>query len=393
MPRIVSIDVGTLEYGRDVQWLGDSPTQVATFVRVRLESGAEGTSVTWNDSPSATAMALAIEAWFGPALIGHDIRNHPAGTESLIQLAAWHATSSVAIAAIDNALWDAKGKFDQQPVHMLLDTRHKEVPAYAVSRQEMSMGSVEEVIDHIREFEELGYRGFKPHLWGQAKRDAKGCEAIRTAMGDEFELMFDPMGRYSLQDALEVGKVLQWLDYLWYEDPIPGIQRHAYPWLAQRLEIPIGATDALQWSITDYLDAASAKRPSRCALMRVVRESRSAKRSWMWPCTTACGASSMLSVQKPVPSPGCTPLWHRSQFPTTKRAYRATTSRFPASWFPRRSTPKGAFRRPRLLAWASRSIGRISSRKSSGCPASSAAAARASAMSNPVNSIQRNRRY
>jgi L-alanine-DL-glutamate epimerase-like enolase superfamily enzyme len=261
MSKITSVHVGTIDYEPSVQWVGEGSRQIATIVRIELDNGLQGISVGWNDSPSATAMALTIEAWFATALVGLDIRTHPVGSESMRQMAAWHGSSCVAVAAIDNALWDAKAKSEGLPLHAVLGTRHAELPAYAVSRKELAMNSAEEIIDHMCESKEFGLRAYKPHLWGVKDRDIAGCEAFRRAMGEEFGLMLDPLGRYSVTDALAVGEAIQDLKFLWLEDPIPGAARRAYPWLAQRLSIPLIATDALQWSMSDYIDVATRQCP------------------------------------------------------------------------------------------------------------------------------------
>lgn len=110
-------------------------------------------------------------------------------------------------------------------------------------------------------FKQEGHRGYKPHLWGDPRLDLDACAAIRRAVGDEFALMFDPLGRYDLFGALKVGRGLEELSYLWLEDPLPHSQRHGYPWLSRQLAIPVFATDALYWSFGDYLEAASRQCP------------------------------------------------------------------------------------------------------------------------------------
>lgn len=247
--------MGVLEYTPSIHWAEQTARQAATVIRIELESGKEGISVSWNDSPSATGMARTIEAWFAKELVGVDVLDHPAATEKLFNLVGWHGTSCVAVAAIDNALWDAKAVESGVSLHRLLGNFHAELPAYAVSRAELAMTSVGEINEHIAEARSKGYRAYKLHLWGERDRDIDACRLIRDAQGPDFGLMLDPLGRYSLTDAVTVGRELERLNYLWFEDPTRGAERHAYPWLAQQLQIPLVATDSLQWSFTDYIDA------------------------------------------------------------------------------------------------------------------------------------------
>jgi len=65
------------------------------------------------------------------ALVGIDVRHHPIAAERVMETAAWNGTSCVAIAAVDNAMWDAKAKCLGMPLHALLGTRHLSLPLTA----------------------------------------------------------------------------------------------------------------------------------------------------------------------------------------------------------------------------------------------------------------------
>jgi L-alanine-DL-glutamate epimerase-like enolase superfamily enzyme len=261
MSRIDRVDVGYLTYRPEVQWQRPDRDQAATIVRIRTDGGGDGVSVTWNDSPAASAMALTIDAWFGEKLVGRDVRAHPAGFDRMLKRAAWNGTSPVAVAAVDNALWDAAGKAAGLPLHALLGTRHESLPVYAGSRAELLMDAAEKVAEHVLEAREAGHGAYKLHLWGGLHADIAGCELVRRRVGDEYGLMFDPMERYSLGEALEAAAALERLGFLWLEDPISCEQREAYAWLAERVSIPLVAADALQWSFNDYAAAARARAP------------------------------------------------------------------------------------------------------------------------------------
>lgn len=93
------------------------------------------------------------------------------------------------------------------------------------------------------------------------ERDIAGCKFVRGRMGDDYALMFDPLEGYTLAEALTVAQALQRLGFLWLEDPIPAERRSTYRWLAERVNIPLVAADALQWSWNDYAEAAAAQCP------------------------------------------------------------------------------------------------------------------------------------
>jgi L-alanine-DL-glutamate epimerase-like enolase superfamily enzyme len=261
MTKIARVDVGILAYEPEVQWQQPTAKQVATFVRIRTESGVEGVSVTWNDSPSPSAMALTINAWFAEALVGRDVRAHPAAFEADFTEAACNGTSPVAVAAMDNALWDAKAKAEGLPLHAVLGTRHQHLPVYSSPRGVLGLRSAAAVADRVIEAREQGCSAYKLHFWGDWREDIAGCELLRKRLGDDYGLMFDPLRRYTLADAVTVASALERLGYIWFEDPISCDQRRAYSWLAARVRIPLVATDALQWSFNDYIEAAAVQCP------------------------------------------------------------------------------------------------------------------------------------
>ena len=43
--------------------------------------------------------------------------------------------------------------------------------------------------------------------------------AVREAVGDDFILMTDPVGDYTLDEAIRVGRQLEKLNYKWFEEP------------------------------------------------------------------------------------------------------------------------------------------------------------------------------
>jgi L-alanine-DL-glutamate epimerase-like enolase superfamily enzyme len=56
-------------------------------------------------------------------------------------------------------------------------------------------------------------------------------------------LMLDASWAYSYADALRVGRVIEELGFVWYEDPLPALDIYGYTRLKQHLEIPILATE------------------------------------------------------------------------------------------------------------------------------------------------------
>jgi L-alanine-DL-glutamate epimerase-like enolase superfamily enzyme len=65
------------------------------------------------------------------------------------------------------------------------------------------------------------------------------AKAVRKSAGDNFPLLFDPVGVYTRDEAMKVGRLLDQLDYVSYEDPIPTSDIEGLAQLAQALDVPI----------------------------------------------------------------------------------------------------------------------------------------------------------
>ena len=172
------------------------------------------------------------------------------------------------IGVIDMALWDLAGRVAGQPVAKLLGGARDRVPAYASTYP--NMGPVENYAAHALACREEGYRAYKIHpyyFWNPATGEAtpgrpshiewdiRVCHAVREAVGDSMVLMYDPWGTYHVYDeALRVGRVLEALDFHWYEHPMPEHRVESYIRLAEALTIPICSPEILEGHVFTRAD-------------------------------------------------------------------------------------------------------------------------------------------
>ena len=66
---------------------------------------------------------------------------------------------------------------------------------------------------------------------------------MREATGPDMALMLDSSWDYDHSEALRVGRAIEELDYVWYEDPLPAHDLHGYLELRRHLRIPLMATE------------------------------------------------------------------------------------------------------------------------------------------------------
>ncbi len=207
-------------------------------VEVQTDEGVKGHAFLGSSRQGADAYVGPLMEFVKPFLIGVNPLDIGAIWNRLWKMN--RNVSTNAIGAVDVALWDIAGKVAGLPIHRLLGTCRDSVPAYA------SSGLLPTPEDYGREalhFKSLGWPAYKIHPHGNPRDDIEICRAVRNAVGDDMLLMLDSMWAYGYEDAMRVGRAIEALDYLWYEDPLAEEDIYNYIKLRNKLDIPIICTE------------------------------------------------------------------------------------------------------------------------------------------------------
>ncbi len=147
---------------------------------------------------------------------------------------------------IDVCLWDILGKTVNRPIYKLLGGTKTRVMAYASSQH---LPTVEDFAPDALKAKAAGIRGYKIHPGGGQSANAaprasyvghmEEIRQVRKAVGDDYPLMFDPVQGYNVYSALKVGRLLEDLGYIAFEDPIPTTDIEGLIELARALDVPI----------------------------------------------------------------------------------------------------------------------------------------------------------
>jgi L-alanine-DL-glutamate epimerase-like enolase superfamily enzyme len=148
--------------------------------------------------------------------------------------------------AIDNCLWDILGKAVGLPVYRILSAYRDRVLAYGSSEH---LPTVEEFVADVQQCKAQGFKAYKIHPpWKQLsngfakhdyKLDIEVVRAVRKAVGDDFFLLMDPVGIYTRQEAFAVGRVLDELGYVSFEDALPTKDIDGLVELCNALDVPV----------------------------------------------------------------------------------------------------------------------------------------------------------
>ena len=166
------------------------------------------------------------------------------------------------IGAADVALWDLAGKIADLPIHALIGTYRNSIPAYASSQVLPSVEAYVEQAHSSRRTAGAPTRSIRRPSRRPTSRCARRC-ATRSAT--TITLMLDSTWSYRYPDALRVGRAIEELGFLWYEDPLADEDIYNYVKLRQKLDIPIMATEYPPAASTPIRSGSPSARPTSCA--------------------------------------------------------------------------------------------------------------------------------
>ena len=178
-------------------------------------------------------------------LLGRNVLELPALTSQWTPVKRRVGQSSYA-SAIDNCLWDILGKAVGLPIYQILGAYRDRVLAYGSSQHH---ATVEEFVAEVQQCKAQGFKAYKVHPpWellsnGEYKHDYKldieVAQSVRKAIGDDFFLLMDPVGIYTRREALAVGRALDELGYVSFEDPLPTKDIDGLVELCKALDVPV----------------------------------------------------------------------------------------------------------------------------------------------------------
>ncbi len=161
-----------------------------------------------------------------------------------------------AMAGIDIALWDLRGKILGQPIYALLGGPYRtEIPAYA--------SGVPGVTDAQRQavalsYLDAGYTAVKLAIGRRSlEEDLATVAAVAEVTGERAHLLVDGHGAYDLGTAIQVGREFERLGCYWFEDPLLPEDHAGYAELSRALDMLVvaGETECNRFQFRDRLSA------------------------------------------------------------------------------------------------------------------------------------------
>src|SRR6056300_1112510 len=193
------------------------------------------------------AIASIIKNSFVPLLIKKDprlIELHWKNMWKATHYAGRGAPVSFAIAAVDVALWDLKGKLLKEPLWRILGGHDKNVLAYA-GNIDLNF-TIEKLLDGASKSLDDGFRSIKMRLGKEfLSEDLKRLDAMKNHLPENVKLMADANEAWRIDQAVHAFKEIEKFNLVWLEEPIKPDDFNGYAFLRSLGKIPIAAGENL----------------------------------------------------------------------------------------------------------------------------------------------------
>ena len=189
-----------------------------TIVIVEIHCGsASGLGYTYAD----VSAAALIESLLINVVIGCDVMDIPRIWNSMVRAVrnlGRPGIASMAISAVDIALWDLKARLLQLPLVKLLGAVRGEIAVYGSGG--FTSYSDEQLRTQLAHWVESGIRMVKIKVGREPGRDVERVRVARDAIGKKARLFVDANGAYTRKQALSLAFKFNESDISWFEEPV-----------------------------------------------------------------------------------------------------------------------------------------------------------------------------
>jgi L-alanine-DL-glutamate epimerase-like enolase superfamily enzyme len=280
-----------------------------SIVRVRSDDGAEGFG---QIAPfHADIAATVLHRQIAPQVLGADPTDMEALADRCVEANYKFPWSYVcrALAGVDTALWDLRGKREGKSVCELLGGAPRGIRAYGSSmRRDISPQDEARRLARLRD--ERGFGAFKIRIGRVCGHDEDQwpgrtealVAAVREAVGDGVDLLVDANSCYTPAKAIDVGRMLEDHGCVHFEEPCPYWELEWTQEVAAALDVPVAGgeqdNDLAQWRRMIGMHAVDIVQPDVCyvgGLTRALRVAAMAAEADL-PCVPHSANLSLVTV-------------------------------------------------------------------------------------------------
>lgn len=234
------------------------------FVKVITDSGLYGVGEATLEyrEPTVVQAIKELERY----LVGKDPHNIETFWHDAYRDAYWRGGVVLmsALAGVEMALWDIKGKDLGVPVYQLLGGKVRDSVKCYANAWFAGAKKPEEFAQKAKIAVKNGFSGLKWDPFGKEYlnidpkhlNEALDCiAAVKDAVGDQVHLIIEGHGRFNVPTAVRIGNALEKFGILWFEEPIPPDDKKGIAWVRSKIATPVSGGERLysRFEYADYL--------------------------------------------------------------------------------------------------------------------------------------------
>jgi L-alanine-DL-glutamate epimerase-like enolase superfamily enzyme len=222
--------------------------QETIFVKISTADGNFGIGYSYTIGTGGTSVLAMLRDYLIPKLIGMDSsRVEKIWNEIYYSTRATEtgAITSLAVAAIDTAIWDLKCKRENQSLTIAAGGFKDRVPLYDTEGGWLHL-STEELVAGALASKAKGWPGVKLKV-GKADvhQDVERLKSVRDAIGNEMHIMVDANTSFTVAEAIKRAKAFESINLFWFEEPLPADDVMGHSRLVKSTSIPIAVGETI----------------------------------------------------------------------------------------------------------------------------------------------------
>ena len=223
-------------------------SQETPIVRLTDADGQEGTGYSYTIGTGGPAVVSLLHETLLPRLIGREANEIEGLWRDLLfssHATAVGAITSLALAAIDTALWDLRCLRARLPLWRMAGGAKPSVPLYSTEGGWLHI-ETEALVTDALEMQKRGFAGSKIKIGKPTlAEDRARLQAVREAVDAEYHILVDANQSFTLAEARRRANMLAEFDIGWFEEPMPADDVGAHVQLTAASPVPIAVGESM----------------------------------------------------------------------------------------------------------------------------------------------------
>jgi L-alanine-DL-glutamate epimerase-like enolase superfamily enzyme len=237
--------------------------QETVFAEIDTDDGLTGIGYAYTIGTGGRAVLSMLRDHLAPRLVGQDAARIEGIWMDLFastRSTTTGAITSLALAAVDTALWDLKCRRANAPLWEVAGGFRPDVPLYDTEGGWLHL-STDELVAGAVASKDAGWPGIKLKVGKPSfVEDLERLRAVRAAVGDRMDIMVDANQSMTSAEAIRRARAFEEVNLFWLEEPLPADDVAGHVRLARSTSIPIAVGESMYSAMQfrEYLERGAA---------------------------------------------------------------------------------------------------------------------------------------